>query len=146
MTTMFKFSTQKSDFVAFYSYIFINENVAIRWWVFPMIFLAYKSFLRMISIYKMGYYYFFWAIFDTYTWCHASILFGDTLTLISFKISTTFFSNFWSRMLSGISVISMLLRCPYCSSELCSFSRVKTLFSRTCTLFWDAYFLLECFR
>ena len=68
-------------------------------------------------------------LFDTPTQWHASIFFGDTLTLFSFKISKTFSSK------SGIPVFSMLLQRPYCSSELCSLSKVKILFSRVFTFF-----------
>ena len=70
--------------------------------------------------------------FDTPTWWQASISFADTFvsllfysTFTSFKISTSFSSKFWSGTLSGI---------LYCSSELCSLSRLKILFLRTFTL------------
>ena len=56
-------------------------------------------------------------------------------TLISFKICTTFSTKFWSRTLSRIPVILMLLRHPYYSSELFSLSRINFFFSRTFTFF-----------
>ena len=73
--------------------------------------------------------------FHTRTQWHPSISFGDTATLISFNISTTFSSRFWLGTSSGIPVFSTLLRGPYYSSELCSLSKVKILFSRTFTFF-----------
>ena len=74
---------------------------------------------------------FFELFLDTPARWHISISFGDISALIWFKISSNHSSKFWSETLSWIPVISMLLKRPYCSSELCSLSRAKILFSRT---------------
>ena len=116
---------QKAISFFVHSWIFINENVTITWWVVPKFFLLIRAFLTC----------FLWAIFYTPTQWHASTSFGDLSTLISFKIYTNFSSKLWSETLSEITIISILFFCPYySSSELWSLSRVKVSF-------WNISFL-----
>ena len=101
--------------------------------VYSNFFRTYKSFLRMLSVYKTNYCFLRALFWYTHMMTRFNIFWW--YISISFKIFTTFSSKFWSEALSGVPVISILFLRSYCSNELWSFSVVKILRSRTLTFF-----------
>ena len=117
---------KKTDWEGVKSLLLFGNELFISFFLLIRAFFACFLFIKWAIV-------FFELFFDTPTHWHFSLLSGNTLTLISFKISKTFSSKFWLEALFEIPVISILFLYPYRSSELWLLSRANILLSRILT-------------